>query len=84
MAEILCPCGCGIRFEPVYHGGSKQKHATVACGDRVRQRRKYARDKKKKRKNQRALEFQPVARADRRAKARGPIAEQGREEELFA
>lgn len=82
MAQILCPCGCGVRFEPIVHG-AKQKHATKACGDRVRQRRRYARNKKKKLRTQRALQFQPVAKAERRVKSRS-LAEQGREEELFA
>ncbi len=87
MAEILCPCGtCGIRFEPIVHG-SKQKYATVACGNRMRKRAQRQRDLKKQRRtkalDQRALKFQPVAKPERRVKSRS-LAEQGREEELFA
>lgn len=75
MADLIpCP-GCGKPFEPIIRG-SKKKYCSENCGAKMRMRRKTARDRRKK---QRALQFQPIAKAERRVKSRS-LAEQGREE----
>jgi hypothetical protein len=85
--EIICPCGCGKKFEPIFIGYQK-KYATLACGNRVRQRNWLERQKKKLAAagalNQSSLPFKRTrAKVERRVKSRS-LSEQGREERLFA
>jgi len=79
MAELPCPCKCGRTFDPVVIGGGLRRYATPNCATKLRMRRKRARDKKKNRKNQRALQFQPSARSAANAKSTRP-----EEKTLFA
>jgi hypothetical protein len=84
--ETPCP-GCGKPVPPINHlGGPKKKYCSLNCGAKMRMRRMNARNRQKKLRKQRPLEFQPAAHAERRVKSRS-IAEQGREEKderLFA
>jgi len=68
MAKVLCPCGCGERFEPKINGTSIQLYFSKACGNRARVRRCRKKQRDEARQNQRALKFQPAAKSDRRKK----------------